>query len=112
MVYSIYSEIDARIKDAWYIEPHGFLGQDNIKRIKEILSEEDWEFLFPLRNEQYDYYDFLYAAASYPAFCNSRVLEDSTSYEELCKRELSTILAHMIEDTNLNDQFDNVDFWR
>ena len=48
------------------------------------------------------YKDFLYGAALYPAFCNS-IGNDDLSYDDLCKRELGTILAHMIEDTNAID---------
>ena len=67
-----------------------------------ILTEEAWNQLFGFRNEIYTYDAFIYAAARYPAFCNSRADEgeETLTYDEACQRELAAILSHMIEDTN------------
>jgi hypothetical protein len=50
--------------------------------------------MFPHRNGIYTYDSFLQAAAKYPRFCgenNNAVYDD----DEMCARELATILAHM-----------------
>ena len=47
----------------------------------------------------YRYSYFLYAVAQYPAFCNY-AFETGISIDYVCRRELVTLLTHMIEDSN------------
>ena len=72
--------------------------QENVELVNKILDREFWNFLFPNRVRDYDYESFLGAVARYPAFCGEAT---STGYslEETCKRELSTLFAHMIFET-------------
>ncbi len=63
-----------------------------------IFNREFWDFLFPNRVREYDYDSFLGAVARYPAFCGEEASKSFT-LEETCKRELSTLLAHMIFET-------------
>ena len=55
-----------------------------------------------MRSSIIQYSDFLKSAAMYPAFCNSKCHDCIESIEIVCKKELATILAHIIEDTNAN----------
>lgn len=43
--------------------------EDNVLRVATILSEDDWNELFPLANEVYTYHGFLGAIARWPAIC-------------------------------------------
>ena len=54
--------------------------------------------MFPLRNSAYNYSYFLYSVAAYPAFCNTS--DGTYDADYVCRRELATLLTHIIEDTN------------
>ena len=70
----------------------------NIKLIDSIIGAEEWDNLFPRRIPRYTYDKFLHAVAQYPAFCNEFQVKDANlrDQEVACKRELSTLFAHMI----------------
>ena len=99
ILYSWNPTTDKRIREAWLIEPHGYLVQDNVKRVMRVFSNTSWDFFFPVRNPLYNYDDFLYAVASYPAFCNSSP-EGEDMLDDYCRRELATLFAHIIEESN------------
>lgn len=46
-----------------------YMTKDNVKRVKDILTEEQWNYLFPKKNEVYTYDGFLNAVGKFPAFC-------------------------------------------
>jgi len=77
------------------------------------ISENNWEFLFPLRDKIYSYKNFLKAVAKFPHFCG-----EETNIGDLdisCRRELATILAHWGHETNLQNPLDskeNIEEWR
>lgn len=98
IVYSKEPELNARIHDAWYIKPLCYTEQENVKLVQSIISESTFENLFPLRNQEYKYAYFLNAIAAYPAFCNTSLETYPVDY--ICRRELATLLTHIIEDTN------------
>ena len=52
-----------------------------------MLSQAQWDYLFPIAISLYDYDSFLQAVGKFPKFC----LEGNA---DLCKRELSTLFAH------------------
>ena len=92
MLEGISDEMIARIEGA---SPHSatdmqdiYLDQANVQMVKSVLSEDQWDYLFPMANEIYDYDSFLMAVGKFPKFCGD-------GDEKLCKRELSTIFAHM-----------------
>jgi len=66
--------------------------------VTELISSNDWEKLFPDREAQYSYEAFLQAVAQYPYFCNEfePKIQNLRDVKTACKRELSTLLAHMI----------------
>lgn len=69
----------------------------------EVFSEEDFEHLFPMHDRLYDYDAFIVAAGLYPKFCNESDPSLGLSDGEVCKRELSTLFAHIIYETNAGD---------
>ena len=73
--------------------------------VMSVLSEEQWNYIFPYSNELYDYDSFLMAVGKFPMFCG----QDD---EQLCKRELSTIFAHMAHEVGTNDPFLDIPAWR
>ena len=73
----------------------------------ELISSTDWEKLFPDREAQYSYGAFLQAVAQYPYFCNEfePKIQNLRDVKTACKRELSTLLAHMIYESGDYDGF-------
>ena len=47
-----------------------YLDMTNVKRVRSLFSEAQWDAAFPERNPVYNYDDFLKAVAKFPAFCN------------------------------------------
>ncbi|MFM2587644.1 chitinase [Vibrio sp. TBV020] len=70
---------------------------ENVKTIMSVFSEEDWNYLFPMRKSVYQYEGFLEAAARYPALCNDNP-KGEINQESLCKLELSTMFAHFTQE--------------
>ena len=87
--------------------------QPNVQRVASIFTQEDWEYIFPYRLPGYDYEFFLEAVALYPAFCNEFKLFYSepeagyfynlSSQDQACRRELATLLAHIVQKTGSTD---------
>ena len=71
-----------------------------MKTIMEVFGEEDYEHLFPLHNKQYTYEAFVTAAGLFPKFCGEGDPSLGLTDAEVCKRELSTLFAHVIFETN------------
>merc|ERR1712044_14299 len=82
----------------------------NVQRAMSVLSEADWETLFPSRLEIYTYDNFLQAMAKYPRFCDDH--KDSTEEADLtnaCKIELATLLAHVKFESNSLSLAEDID---
>jgi len=43
--------------------------KENVKRVMSIISEEDWDYLFPMRKPVYEYEGFLHAVGKFEHFC-------------------------------------------
>ncbi|KAF4650410.1 hypothetical protein FOL47_001173 [Perkinsus chesapeaki] len=77
----------------------------NVDRIKSILTEEDFDYLFPHRNRQqgtpqpFSYSGLLKAAEKFPNFCNEAAGE--LDLDAACRKELSTAFAHFTQETGL-----------
>ena len=69
-----------------------YLDQPNVQMVQSVLTEKQWNYLFPMANELYDYHSFLKASATFTAFC----LEGDA---DLCKRELATFFAMTTHET-------------
>ena len=84
-----------------------------MQRVASIFTQEDWEYIFPYRLPGYDYEFFLEAVALYPAFCNEFKLfysepeagyfNNLSSQDQACRRELATLLAHIVQKTGSTD---------
>jgi len=84
------------------------------------LTEERWDYYFPLTSDKrctgknYTYEGFLKAVARYPALCG----ENNTDLSDLsmCKKEIASIFAHVVRETNMNSEWDvyeaGLDWWR
>ncbi|WP_232313104.1 glycoside hydrolase family 19 protein [Enterovibrio coralii] len=74
----------------------------NVKRVESIISESDWNHLFPLRDEKYTYLNFLKAIGKYPAFCGD--YSDGRDAEAICRKSLATMFAHFTQETGGHDK--------
>ena len=91
----------------------------NVQRVKGLVSREMWDYIFPVRNEVYNYEEFLKAIGKFPALCNEKPSDSGESLDEICARELATIFAHATQETGghapsgyLPGFDDPVDEWR
>ena len=73
--------------------------------LMKVLSEDAWDYLFPMRNKLYDYQSFLKAAAKFPKFCNE-------GDADLCKRELAFFFAHITHEVGYQSAHFKYPKWR
>ncbi|RJG40038.1 chitin-binding protein [Motilimonas pumila] len=94
--------------------PNNAMNPENVLRVEGILSEQQWDYFFPLRNEAYTYKRFLQAVAKFPAFCQTYT--DGRDSEAICKRSIATMFAHFGQETGANApnwvQSKGVELWR
>ena len=84
---------------------------DNVKRVEFILSEENYEDLFPRHHPSYTYRRLLQAIAKFPAIC-SYVGREETS-DAVCRKTLATMFAHFTQETGAHNPSDKeYDEWR
>lgn len=83
---------------------------NNVKRVESVLSEGDWEYLFPQRSPEYTYENFLKAAGKFPAFCGD--YSDGRDAEAICKKSLTTMFAHFAQETGGHTAGLDVPEWR
>ncbi|WP_078084438.1 chitinase [Microbulbifer mangrovi] len=69
----------------------------NVLRVESIISNADWEFLFPVRAPEYSYSNFLRAVAKFPAFCGD--YDDGRDADAICRKSLATMFAHFTQET-------------
>ncbi|KAF4650205.1 hypothetical protein FOL47_001370 [Perkinsus chesapeaki] len=90
--------------------------RSSVERIKGILTEEDFDYLFPHRNRQrgtpkpYSYNGLLEAAAKFPKFCNEASGE--LDLDTACRKELATAFAHFTQETGENTGWGPIPRWR
>lgn len=91
----------------------------NVVRIQRVLPESLFNYMFPRANEgrgpapgngPYTYYNFLKAAAMWPAFCNEAAT--ATDLDALCKKELASMFAHFSQEVGEHDSFSPIPTWR
>jgi hypothetical protein len=58
-----------------------------------LIDEEDWEYLFAIRNDLYEYDGFLHAVGKFEKFCGETNLDGYTVLQT-CARELAGLFAH------------------
>jgi chitodextrinase len=68
---------------------------ENVQRVMRVVSEQDFNYLFPVRASSYIYIDFLRAFVKFPAICSQKgPYETILTLDEICKKEIATIFAH------------------
>jgi len=77
----------------------------NTQLVEIIVSESDWEHLFPFRNPMYSYTNFLKAISKFPAVC-------SPSDPTTCRKVLATMFAHFTQETGAHNPSLQVPQWR
>ena len=82
------------------VEPGRVDNPENVKLVETIISEEDWEYLFPKRNPAYTYTNFLRAIAKFSAVC------DFEKGEDICRNVLATMFAHFTQETGAHNPKD------
>lgn len=67
-----------------------------------------------MRHKIYTFEDFLKAVGSFPAFCGESKEGSKMSKENICKKELATLFAHMTQETGgKKDEFRGIkEKWR
>lgn len=90
--------------------------QPNVKRIMRLLSESEFNFLFPRANKgggpnadgPYSYANFLKAAWQFPYFCNEPGQTDDT-----CQREMVAMFANFAQEVGeQNPNLADIPVWR
>ena len=76
--YSLDPGTSRRIEAAMTVDGDAldYLEKENVKRVISLVDEDTWEYLFPIRNELYDYDGFLHAVGKFEAFCGESNLGD------------------------------------
>lgn len=83
---------------------------ENVKRVESIVSEQQWEFLFPERHQNYTYLNFLKGVGKYPAFCGT--YSDGRDSDAICRKSLATMFAHFTQETGGHNAYSENPQWR
>ena len=78
------------------IRPKAETNPENVKRIESIVSEEDWDYIFPKRTKEYTYRNFLQATGKFPGFC--KTFTDGRDSDAICRLALATMFAHFTQE--------------
>lgn len=92
------------------IVPRAASNPDNVKRAERIVSEADWDELFPMRAPEYTYTNFLRGIGKFPAFCGA--YGDGRDANAICKKSLATMFAHFVQETGGHDASVATPEWR
>ncbi|HAZ55291.1 MAG TPA: chitinase, partial [Franconibacter helveticus] len=92
------------------IAPGSASNPDNVKRVESILKSTDWDYLFPLRAQEYTYVNFLKAVGKFPAVCGS--YSDGRNSEAICRKSLATMFAHFAQETGGHESWRPEQEWR
>ena len=92
----------------------------NVQRFARILSKTEWDFLTPMKKDDYTYEGLVKAVKKFPKFCNESGLASKdlsaddleTHLDEMCKREISSIFAHFAQETGYHDAGNTIPEWR
>jgi chitodextrinase len=106
-IYSDDTEVQRRITAPRPLdgEVSDYETKDNVIRVKSILTEAQWDHLFPYRDDVYTYDGFLNAVGKFPAFCTQNNRKDEWTDVDMCKKELATLFAHFVQETSFNSQW-------
>ncbi|WP_444919931.1 glycoside hydrolase family 19 protein [Microbulbifer sp. CnH-101-G] len=79
------------------VQPGRNANPENVQRVESVISEDTWNYLFPLRAEEYTYTNFLRAVAKFPAFCGEYT--DGRDSDAICRKVLAVMFAHFGQET-------------
>lgn len=82
----------------------------NVKRVEKIMTEEQYGYLFPVRDPAYTYRRFLQAIGKFPAVCDD--YSDGRDADAICRRALATMFAHFTQETGGHNPNGDVEGWR
>jgi len=84
---------------------------DNVRRVEFIVTEENFNDLFPRRHKAYTYRRLLQAIGKFPAVCGYVGKEDKS--DAICRKTLATMFAHFAQETgNHNPSDKEYEEWR
>ena len=92
-----------------------YMQKENVQRVMALVDEDAWDYLFPIRNELYEYDGFLHAVGKFEAFCGeSNLGSQGYSALETCARELAALFAHFGQETGLHAEDPSIEAeeWR
>ncbi len=92
------------------IKPKAETNPANVKRVEDIISEDDWNYMFPKRTPEYTYRNFLQATGKFPAFCQT--YNDGRDSDAICRRALASMFAHFTQETGGHTASWDVPEWR
>ncbi len=92
------------------IRPKAETNPANVKRVESIISEDDWNYMFPKRTSEYTYRNFLQATGKFPAFCQTYT--DERDSDAICRRALASMFAHFTQETGGHTPSWDVPEWR
>ena len=87
------------------VRPGRAVNPGNTRLVEQIISQKDWDFLFPQRDPAYTYTNFLKAVSKFPAVCHP----DSP---QRCREMLATMFAHFTQETGGHNPNSEVPEWR
>ena len=75
--YSNDPEMNRKIRAATSVngDVSDYRSRPNVQRVMRLVDEDDWEELFPIRNDLYEYEGFLRAVGKFGAFCSEGNLD-------------------------------------
>ena len=102
--YSNDAETTRRINAAMTVDGDAldYRSKPNVRRVMDLVDEDEWDELFPIRQPLYEYEGFLRAVGKFEAFCGEGNLEGYDE-EDTCARELAALFAHFGQETGLHD---------
>lgn len=92
------------------VQPGRAANPDNVKRVESLLSNAQFEFVFPMRAPEYTYRGFLQAIAKFPAICGS--YETAAKSDAVCRKTLATMVAHFAQETGGHNSSSPIPQWR
>jgi chitodextrinase len=83
--------------DVEAVTPGRAQNPSNVKRVESIVTEAEFDKLFPVRNLKYSYVNFLRGIAKFPAYCGDYT--DGRDANAICRKLLATSFAHFVQET-------------
>jgi chitodextrinase len=82
----------------------------NVRRVESIVSEAEWNFLFPTRDASYTYVRFLQSVAKFQGLCSDYT--DGRDANAICRKSLATMFAHFTQETGGHASGSTTPEWR